>query len=107
VCAVRFWANSASQGPCPACGYAAAEWSALNAATRFSCEGLSTGQAAPSIVGPASMGLSGLASLSASLAITQLIRWRLQLGTPVEDTLVEYCGYTHRTVVESLQHNPA
>ena len=42
-----------------------------------------------------------------ALVETQLLRWPLQLGTPVEDTLVEYCGYTHRTVVQPLRHNPA
>jgi molybdopterin/thiamine biosynthesis adenylyltransferase len=107
VCQVRFWANNPAEGPCPACAFSAAEWAALNAATPFSCAGLRSDQAAPSFVGPFTMSVSALGSLAADLLVTQLLRWRLRLGMSVQDSLVEHCGYTHRSVIQPLKRNPA
>jgi hypothetical protein len=41
------------------------------------------------------------------LAINQLLRLVLSLGQPVADTVLEFCGYTNRTVVSPLRLNPA
>jgi molybdopterin/thiamine biosynthesis adenylyltransferase len=107
VAQVRFWANATAIGPCPACGFTAAEWAALNAAARFACEGRRGGDAGAQIASPPTMSVSALCSLSADLAVTNLLRWRLGLGQAVEDTALEYCGYTHRSVVGTLRRNPA
>ncbi len=106
VAQVPCWSNTHVEGPCPACGFTAADWSHVNAATRFSCEGVRAGESKLEIAGPATMSVSPLCSLAADLAVTQLLRAVLHLGAPVEDTALEYCGYTHRTVEAPLKCNP-
>ena len=49
--------------------------------------------------------VSALCSMAGELAIFQLVRYRLGLGKPVGDSVLEYCAYTHRGVVSSLERN--
>lgn len=106
VAQVSCWSNARVEGPCPVCGFTSADWAHVNAATRFSCEGVRTGESRREVFGPATMSVSPLCSLAADLAVTQLLRSALRLGAPVEDSALEYCGYTHRTVVAPLKFNP-
>lgn len=103
---VRTYANREGSGPCPACGFGESEWQYLNRETSFSCEGLAAGRPASASHGPATMSVSFLCSLAADLALLQLLRMILGLGQDVADTFLEYCGYTHRTVITSLAPNP-
>jgi molybdopterin/thiamine biosynthesis adenylyltransferase len=103
---VRTYANRDGSGPCPACGFGESEWQHLNRETSFSCEGLAAGRPAPQSHGPATVSTSFLCSLAADLALVQLLRLTLGLGQDVADTFLEYCGFTHRTVITPLVRNP-
>ncbi|MCI0456193.1 MAG: ThiF family adenylyltransferase [Gemmataceae bacterium] len=105
VSQVRFFANRGGEGACPACGFTAAEWAALNREGRFSCAGWAGGEIQRETVAAPTMSVSFLCSLAADLACMQLLRHVLKLGPPVEDSLLEHCGYTHRTVVSPLSRN--
>jgi len=59
------------------------------------------------VSGPPTRSFSYLCGLAADLALNQLLRLVLSLGQPVADTVLEFCGYTNRTVVSALVPNPA
>jgi molybdopterin/thiamine biosynthesis adenylyltransferase len=103
---VRFFGNAVADSPCPACGFNTAEWDHLNNETTFSCEGV-TGSRPVARSRPApTMSVSFLCSLAADLALMQVLRFVAGLGGPVENTLLEYCGYTHRTAISPLGRRP-
>ena len=95
-----------NQAACPACGYSQAEWKALNRQTRYSCEDGDMKAVNPKIYGPPTMSVSFLCSLAADLCLAQFLKHRLGLGTPVENTILEFCLYTHKTAISSLNRNP-
>jgi molybdopterin/thiamine biosynthesis adenylyltransferase len=101
---VRCFANA--DGPCPACTFGHGEWAFLNKETVFSCEGFFSGERKSTTATMPTMSVSFLCSLAADLALTQLFRLVLGLGQPVRDTMIEHCGYTHRTAVAPLKRNP-
>jgi molybdopterin/thiamine biosynthesis adenylyltransferase len=101
VAQVRFWQNSNGSGPCPRCAFGADEEMHMYRHTQFRCGG--DGLAAPERDVPPTMSVSPLCSLAADLAMMQLLRWVLKLGAPLEDGIVEYCGYTHKTTVGPLR----
>jgi molybdopterin/thiamine biosynthesis adenylyltransferase len=103
---VRTFAHRDGSGPCPVCGFGRAEWAHMHRETRFSCEGAATAPSAPLTAVAATMSFSFLCSLAADLAVAQVVRLVLGLGTGVEDTLLEYCAYRHRAVVSPLSRNP-
>ncbi len=110
---IRFCGNADPQGCCAACFLGPDEWRLVSQQARFSCEG-AAGAAAPAAAGvpdlhvaPATNSFANLCSLAADLAVNQVLRHVLQLGEPVTDTLLEYCGYTNRTVVSGLARNSA
>jgi molybdopterin/thiamine biosynthesis adenylyltransferase len=103
---VRVFANTDAQGPCPACTFGAVEWQQLSDQVQFSCDGRLSGRAAQRISGPPTRSTSHLCSMAADLAINQILRQTLQLGNPVENTVVEYCGITNQTVTSQLERNP-
>lgn len=103
---VRTFGNRDGSGPCPACAFGAVEWSLLSRETVFSCQGAETGQTEKRLQNAPTRSVSFLCGLAAELALMQLLRLTLGLGAPVDDTLTEYCGYTHRTVVSPLRRNP-
>ncbi len=57
---------------------------------------------APRVAELPTVSVASLCSLASNLASNQLLRHVLQLGTPVADTSLEYCGYTNRTVTSPL-----
>jgi len=99
VAQVRFLLNSDGSSPCLACGYGQQEWDEYYRETVFSCGGAPAAAEAPT------MSVSFLCSLAADLALVQLLRFVLNLGLPVADTLLEYCGYTHATTMCRLVRN--
>jgi len=100
---VRFFGHGGPEAPCAACGFTREEWSHLNRSTVFSCEGLDAKRT--TAASEPTMSLSPLCSLIAQLALLQYARDRLGLGVPVRDTVLEYCAYTHQTVVTKLHRN--
>jgi molybdopterin/thiamine biosynthesis adenylyltransferase len=106
VAQVRFFGNGDGDGPCPACVFGPAEWGHLNQETTFSCEGRGNGRAAGRTVTAPTRSVSFLCSLAADLALTQLLRFALNLGAPPAGSVLEYCGYTHRTALSPLKRNP-
>lgn len=106
VAQVRFFANHGGAGPCPACSFGAIEWAHLNQETTFSCEGLAAGRTIAQTTAVPTMSAGFLCALAANLALVQAFRHVLQLGPAVNDALVEYCGYTNRTVTAPLSRNP-
>jgi molybdopterin/thiamine biosynthesis adenylyltransferase len=102
----RFLSNASPDTPCPACGFTADEWAHLNASTRFSCEGTDPVNAPARATTRPTRSVSWLCSTAADLVLMQVLRHVAGLGAPVADTVVESCGYTHRTVVSPLKRNP-
>ena len=102
VAQVRGFANSSDESPCVGCGYNAEEWRQLTRQIQFSCEGAAAGNTAPQIAELATMSVPNICSLASDLALNQVIRHVLQLGPPVTDTILEYCGHTNRAVTSPL-----
>jgi len=106
VAQVRVWLNRDGSGPCPACSFNASEWDHVNRETTFSCGGAG-GRQERQVQTVPTMSVSFLCSMSADMAMTQLLRHALQLGPPLEDSVLEYCGYTHQVSSSPLKRNPA
>jgi hypothetical protein len=53
------------------------------------------------------MSLSTSCTLTGQLGLVQFVRDRLGLGVPVRDTELEYCAYTHQTLITRLTRNPS
>lgn len=96
------------RGACLACGFGPADYEMMRRQVRFSCEGYAAAGPAPmTVTGPPTRSFSYLCGLAADLALNQLLRLVLALGRTVEDTVLEFCGYTNRSVVSSLVASPA
>lgn len=110
VAQVRYLGNQGADSACPGCGYGAEEWALAEREFRFSCDGdaeaAAAGLAWPGREAPPTRTTAHLGALAGALAANQLLRSRLSLGVPVDDTLVEYCGLTNRTVTGPLRRNP-
>ena len=109
VAQVRFLSNATAAGPCLMCGFGAAEQRMLQQETLFRCAGdAPTGPAADrheqQILAP-TRSTSFLCSLAADLAVLQWTRHALDLGSSVTDSVLQYCGYTHRTTQANLGRN--
>jgi molybdopterin/thiamine biosynthesis adenylyltransferase len=102
---IRFFSNRNGQGPCPACAYGRLEREHLNREVRYSCEGAPHGDNVSQANEQPTMSFGSLCGLAAHLGTTQVLRYLLGLGEPV-DTLLEYCGYTNRMVTCRLARNP-
>jgi molybdopterin/thiamine biosynthesis adenylyltransferase len=105
VAQVRFFGTQ-KQNSCPACGYSRAEWNASNRQTKYSCEANAPHTESVKIYAPPTRSVSFLCSLAADLSLAQVLRHTLDLGTPVESTILEFCMYTHKTAISPLKHNP-
>lgn len=103
---VRVFSFASFASPCPVCTYGPLDWKRLNSETRFSCESATDGRAFASTASQPTMSVSALCSLAGELAIIQLIRFVAGMGKPVCNTVLEYNGYTHRTVISPLVRNP-
>ena len=102
VAQVRFFGTH-KQNACPACGYSRAEWNALNRQTKYSCEANAPSAAGAKIFAPPTMSVSFLCSLAADLSLAQVLRHTLDLGAPVDNTILEFCMYTHKTAISPLK----
>ncbi len=103
---VRYFSNAGPDSPCGVCQYGPAEWELLNRETRFSCEAAADVRPAASTSSAPTSSFSALCGLAADLATMQVLRGALGLGAPVADTMLEYNGYTHRTVISPLVRDP-
>ena len=106
VAQVRLWLNRDGSGPCPACSFGAGEWDHVNRETTFSCGGNGAGQQRHVQTAP-TMSVSFLCALSAEMAMTQLLRHVLCLGPPLEDSVIQWCGYKYQMSSSRLARNPA
>jgi molybdopterin/thiamine biosynthesis adenylyltransferase len=106
VAQIRVFLHQEALGPCLVCGFSRVEKRALNEETKFSCEGPDSRAAEAEGTHPPTRSLSALCSMAGDLAVLQFVRHRLGVGEPVGDSLLEYCGYTHRTVLSPLKRNP-
>ena len=86
---------------CPACSFGSFERKQLHQQIQFSCEGNRV-----EVGSVPTMSTPHLCSTAANLALNQLMRWRLRLGSEVADTITEYCGFTNRMVTSPLVRNP-
>jgi len=105
VAQVRTWLNRDGSGPCPACAFGASEWDHVNRESRFTCVGPDGRPDRRDSVVP-TMSVDFLCSLAADLATMRIFRHALRLGAPLEDSVVEYCGYNHQSHVVPLVKNP-
>jgi molybdopterin/thiamine biosynthesis adenylyltransferase len=106
VAQIRVYANAGGDGPCPECSFGEGDWSHLNSETSFSCEGSAPRGGVQRVDSAPTRSIASLCSLAADIAVIQILRHTLRLGAPVADTIVEYCGFTHRSVVSPLARNP-
>jgi hypothetical protein len=102
---VRLFTNAAQPSPCPACAFGPAEWAQVSSEAVSGCDGLGIPPGPTGVVTPRTQSLSFISSLAADLGLVQFLRFRLQLGSPVANTNLEYCGYTHRGVLAPLDFN--
>lgn len=108
VAQTRFFANGSKADPCVVCGFTRAEFQAMNSQIRFSCEAGLPGNETAQNTGPVTQSLSVLCSIGGELAVLQMLRSWLNLGRQeqVRNTMLEYCAYTHATMVCPLKRNP-
>ena len=106
VAQVRCVENQRADGPCLICAFGAEEYRHLNQASIFRCTGIDPGAGPREQINVMpTISTSFLCSLAADLAMTQWTRYALGLGQPVADTLLQYCGYTHRLTQTGLARN--
>ncbi|MCX7827351.1 MAG: ThiF family adenylyltransferase, partial [Verrucomicrobiae bacterium] len=105
VAQVRFWWFGRGGGDlvCPACKFSKEEFSQMSQEVRFRCGGPAPVGAEAQERAIPTMSVSFLCAMAAELAMFQLLRFVAGLGTPVCNTELEYCAYTHRTVVTPLR----
>ena len=106
IAQVRVFTNTNADGSCPRCCFGASEIEALNRALVFSCNGALEGEPRRRIAAQPTMSPSFLCTLAANIAVTVGYRHALGVGAPLVDSAIEYCGYTHRTVVSPLRRSP-
>lgn len=102
VVQVKVYGNRTAGSAAPACGFSDAEREALTRQVRYSCDAAAPAAANPTTETPPTAATAALCTLASSLAGTQLLRFVLGLGQPVEDTELEFCAFTNRAVVSPL-----
>ncbi|MFV2066355.1 MAG: hypothetical protein ACC645_05195, partial [Pirellulales bacterium] len=106
VAQVRFIENQRAVSPCLICSFGPEEYRHLNQSSIFRCSGIGPGDAPSEQINVLpTMSTSFLCSLAADFALTQWSRSTPGLGSPVADTLLQYCGYTHRLTQTELDRN--
>jgi hypothetical protein len=106
VAQVRVFPNATGQGPCVSCGFSSDELAALNKGIKFKCTGYALGAVIAEQETAPTMSVSFLCSLAGDMALVQLYRWRLGLGKPAGDCVIEYCGYTNAITTTRLVRKP-
>ncbi|NNC87238.1 MAG: ThiF family adenylyltransferase [Akkermansiaceae bacterium] len=105
VSQVRTFRNESAASACSACGFNDEEWDLHERGTIFSCNGAparggpNNAEPPPTIAGPETCGMA------ATLTVTQLKRLVLGLGDDVGDTMLEFCGFTGKTVANPLHRS--
>ncbi len=102
---VRIFMNHTGDSPCPSCGYSRAERDQLSSGAKFSCDPAAV--AAGDLDGPPTVSVSPLCSLAADMAMLELLRIRLGLGSPPCDCVRELNGYTGASVTTPLSRRAA
>ena len=102
---VRVFMNRNGDSPCPSCGYSRAEREQLSSGTRFSCDPSAGGEA--DLDGPPTVSVSPLCSLAADMAMLEVLRMRLRLGSAPCDCVRELNGYTGASVTTPLSRRAA
>ncbi len=102
---VQFWANRSGSGACPVCGFGEEEMRHLNGHTIWKCSGPEARTPGSEAIMP-TMSVSFLCSMAADLMMMQMLRWVLGLGQSLEDSILEYCGYTHKMTTAPLRRRP-
>ena len=104
----KVFAGDAVDSPCPACSFGAMERRMMEEEQLWSCEGArgpaANGQGG---IGDATMSLRPLCAVAGEMAALLAVRWQLQLGASLANTMTEFSGYTWRTFVTPLRRNPA
>jgi molybdopterin/thiamine biosynthesis adenylyltransferase len=103
----RTFSHASAGSPCPVCLFGPEEFAMMDEERVFSCEGFHNPE--PAAHGRAlqsTRSLRSLCALSGDLAALQTIKLALGLRSGVEDTLLEVCAYTWRTMVTPIHRNP-
>ena len=103
----RAFGHASAAGPCPVCLFGAEEFRMMQEERVLSCEGFRKPGGAGfgrSLHHTAS--LQPLCGVAGSMAALQATRMALELGPPVQDTLLEVCAYNWRSHVTTIRRNP-
>jgi len=103
VAEVRSFANTNGEGPCPRCCFSNSELAYANRATTFSCEGFFDGQAHSKSAVQQTESFSFLCALASELCMISVLRQVAKLGKPMQDRVLQYCGYTDAITATPLQ----
>jgi molybdopterin/thiamine biosynthesis adenylyltransferase len=104
----RTFAHATADHPCPVCLFDAEEFRLMQEERVLSCEGFrgpATAAFGRSLRHTAS--LQPLCSLAGSMAALHAVRLALRLGSPAQDTLLEVCAHTWRSIVTPIRRNPS
>lgn len=102
---VRIFMNRTGESACPSCGYSRAEREQLSSGATFSCDPAAGLDA--DLDGPPTVSVSPLCSLAADMAMLEVLRMRLGLGSPPCDCVRELNGYTRASVTTPLSRRAA
>jgi molybdopterin/thiamine biosynthesis adenylyltransferase len=103
----RTFTYAAADHPCPVCLFDAEEFRLMQEERVLSCEGFrgpATAAFGRSLRHTAS--LQPLCSLAGSMAALHAVRLALRLGSADQDTLLEVCAHTWRSIVTPIGRNP-
>ncbi|NNE91473.1 MAG: ThiF family adenylyltransferase [Verrucomicrobiales bacterium] len=93
--------------PCPACLLNAEEITQMNEQATFPCDpGSVTAASARDVQTAPTVSLPNLCSLAADLAVMQFLKLALPFGTPVGNTMLEFCGHTGKSWLTPTGRNP-
>ena len=103
----RTYGNADANSPCPVCLFGVEEFQMMNEERVLGCEGFrEPGAGADGRSLQSTMSLRPTCALAGETAALQVIRLALELGAPVQDTLLEICAYTWRSHVTPIRRNP-
>jgi molybdopterin/thiamine biosynthesis adenylyltransferase len=103
----RTFGHATANSPCAVCVFGAEEFQMMNEERVLSCEGYRNPTS--SAVGRSlhsTMSLRPACALCGEMAALQVSKLALELGPPVQDTLLEVCAYGWRSLVTPIRINP-
>ena len=102
----RTYGNTDADSPCPVCLFGVEEFRMMKEEHVLSCEGFrNPGGAGVGRSLHHTASLQPLCALAGSMAALQATRMALELGPPVQDTLLEVCAHTWRSHVTPIRRN--